>query len=318
MISTMSVSPGQLLEEPCRICGGIGLRCLPFAYDHAGTRHHGAGCISCGAVFLYPMPADETTAALYSEEYYTACDESGGAHGNLPYTELLEKNAGARRRAAHRLDADLVKRLGKRGAFAEIGCGMGHFLSEMRSLGWRVWGLEISPYAADRARREHGLDVATGAIEPGAVPQGAFDACFMGDVLEHLPRPIEALRVIRGSLSQEGMLAVAVPSTLNLLSARLGMAAYRLRGRFKVIRIPPYHLFEYRPGSLRRVIVEAGFDVLEIRQSAVPIGRMGLRGSAVENAGKVALQVLAHATSSVCNRGGDRLLALARRRRESC
>lgn len=318
MISTMSVLPGQLFEEPCRVCDGIGLRCLPFAYDHAGARHHGAECVSCGAVFLHPMPSDETIAGFYSEEYYTDCGESGGAHGNLPYTELLEEAAVARRRTARRLDADLVKRLGRRGSFVEIGCGMGHFLAEMRGLGWRVLGLEISDFAADRARREHGLEVATGAIGPGALPQGAYDACFMGDVLEHLPRPVEALRVIRGSLSPEGMLAVAVPSTLNLLSARVGMAIYRLRRKARVIRIPPYHLFEYRPDSLTRVIGESGFDVLEIRQSAVPIGRMGLRGTAVENAGKVALQVLAHATSSVCNRGGDRLLALARKRQESC
>ncbi len=312
----MSVLPGQLFEEPCRVCGGIGLRCLPFAYDHSGSRHHGAGCITCGAVFLHPMPSDEAIAGFYSEEYYTACDEAGGAHGNLPYTELLEQTAGARRRAARRLDADLVKHLGMRGAFAEIGCGMGHFLGEMRSLGWRVWGLEISGYAAERARRDHGLDVATGAIEPGALPRGAFDACFMGDVLEHLPRPVEALGVVRDSLSPGGILAVAVPSTLNLLSARLGMALYRMSGKVKVIRIPPYHLFEYRPDSLTRVIGESGFDVLEMRQSAVPIGRMGLRGNVVENAGKVVLQILAHATSSVCNRGGDRLLALARRRLE--
>lgn len=308
---TMPVIPGQRLEGHCQVCGEASIRSLPFVYEHSGARHYGAGCRVCGSVFLHPMPTDEAIAGLYTGEYYTTCGESGGAHGNLPYTDLLEATAGARRQAARRLDAELAALLGERGTLAEIGCGMGHFMAEMRALGWRVRGLEISGYASQRARDDLGLDVVTGALVPGALPEDAFDACFLGDVLEHLPRPVEALDVVLRSLKPGGVIAVAVPSTLNLLSARLGMAVYRARRKFRTVRIPPYHLFEYRPDSLRRVLKEAGFEVIGIRQSAVPIRRMGLRGTPLENAGKVALQLVAHATSAVCNRGGDRLLALA-------
>jgi hypothetical protein len=119
--------------------------------------------------------------------------------------------------------------------------------------------------------------------------------------------------VIRAWVKPEGLLIVAVPSTVNLLSVKIGMHLYRMRGRFKTLRIPPYHLFEYAPSTLRATLRRAGFGILELRQSAVPLRKMGLRGSPGENLGKSALQVLAHITSRLFNRGGDRLLVVARR-----
>ena len=110
-----------------------------------------------------------------------------------------------------------------------------------------------------------------------------------------------------------GALAIAVPSTMSLWSAQLGLTAYRVLGREKVLRIPPYHLMEFVPSTLRRTMETAGFEVVRIRVGAVPISRMGLRGSPIENSGKVALQLAAHATSRALNRWGDRILALGRR-----
>ena len=81
--------------------------------------------------------------------------------------------------------------------------------------------------------------------------------------------------------------------------------------RSKTLRIPPYHLFEYTPRTLRRMIASAGFEMRELQQSAVPIQKMGLRGTVIENAGKVSLQLIAHLSSRLLNRGGDRLQAVA-------
>jgi 2-polyprenyl-3-methyl-5-hydroxy-6-metoxy-1,4-benzoquinol methylase len=227
--------------------------------------------------------------------------------------EMAEESAAERKDAARRLDRRLLRGRTERGRLLEIGCGPGFLLAAMRALGWAVQGLELSRFAAEYARETFGLEVVEGAVEAGVFPRDSFDAVVMGDVLEHLPAPLASLRAVHTWLRPGGAAAIAVPSTLNLVSARLGMSLYRATGRCKTLRIPPYHLFEYTPATLRAMLTRAGFEVVSLEQSAVPIRKMGLRGSAPENAGKAALQLLAHATSSLFNRGGDRLLAIALR-----
>lgn len=302
--------PGQALAATCPLCGHTSACVLPFRYEFRGRLLQGVGCPKCGLARLFPMPSDEEIASLYSEEYFTECTDAVGAHGRRAYMELAAAGEADRRREAVRLDRLLCQHSGRRGRFCEVGCGPGYLLAEMRSLGWEVRGLELSGFAARHAREVLGLEVAEGPLVPGGLPRETFDVLLLGDVLEHLPRPREALTAVWCSLVPGGLVAVAVPSTLNLLSARLGMAVYRLRGRSKTLRLPPYHLFEYTPRSLRAMLETSGFRVDRLRQSAVPLGKMGLRGSLVENVGKAVLQLCAHAGAFAGNRGGDRLLAV--------
>lgn len=302
--------PGQTLAATCPLCGNRSACVLPFRYEFRDRLLQGVECATCGLARLHPMPSDDEIASLYAEAYFTACTEEVGAHGKRAYMDLAADGHASRRRDAIRLDRLLCGASGRRGRFCEVGCGPGFFLAEMRSLGWQVQGLEISEFAARHARDALGLEVEQGSLVPGKLPRETFDAILLGDVLEHLPRPREALTAVWCSLVPGGAVAVVVPSTLNLLSARLGMAVYRSRGRSKTLRLPPYHLFEYTPRSLRTMLETSGFRVDRLRQSAVPLGKMGLRGSWIENAGKAALQLLAHAGAFACNRGGDRLLAV--------
>lgn len=264
-------------------------------------------------VFLAPMLSDAEIAELYREEYFTECSETCGAHGNAAYMELADESTDQRAQAALRVDRLIRSQHSVGGTLLEVGCGPGFLLAEMRELGWRVRGIEISEYAARHAREKLDLEVENSALDGAAVSPGSVDAVFMGDVLEHLPRPLESMKRIRGWLATDGVVVVAIPSTLNLASARIGLWLYRVRGRFKTLKIPPYHLYEYTPHSVRRLLNKAGFEVERLEQSTVPLKRMGLRGSPLENVGKAVLQVIAHASCRLFNRGGDRLLIVARK-----
>lgn len=311
------VGPGDRINGTCPACAVRSIEVLPFRYAFRGSYLYGVRCTGCLLVRVEPQPTDEEIAALYGEEYFTECSETCGAHGPAAYMEMADASGTDRDRGAARLDSVLSRELGGRGRLLEVGCGPGFFLAAMEKLGWTVQGIEISAFAAKHASEALGLDVACGTIEGSHVPSESLDAVFMGDVLEHLARPITDLRQVRDWLRPNGVVVIAVPSTLNLLSAKLGLIAFQARRRFKTLKIPPYHLFEYTPGSLRTVLARAGFQPLYIRQSAVPIGRMGLRGSKIENMGKVSLQVMAHLTSRLLNQGGDRLLAVGRRHPEA-
>lgn len=315
---------GDVLPAACPLCGRVELEVRPFRYAFKERFLYGAECRACALTSICPQPTDHEIAEMYSDEYFTENSETCGAHGPAAYMELAESTAADRRDRAADLDVRLRTHFrahlrGPRGdgpadhgSFLEVGCGPGFFLAEMKRLGWETHGLELSEFAARHARETLDLEITTGAIAPGVFGPEQFDVAFLGDVLEHLPRPLEDLVTLRSWLKPQGLCVVAVPSTLNLVSARLGMAFYARRGRFKTLRIPPYHLFEYTPGTLRKMLTAAGFDVLSVRQSAVPLARMGLRGSALENLAKVALQVPAIISSKILNRGGDRLLAVAR------
>jgi len=304
-------APAFAGRRPCPLCGATASEALPFRYAFRDRFLHGIRCRGCRLVFIDPQPTAEEIADMYSEAYFTSCSDTCGAHGTRAYMEAAEAEREERARSARDLDRRMRRFQPQRGRLLEIGCGPGFFLRELEEFGWRPTGLEISSYAADFARREHGLVVHNTAIEAAVIEPESFEAIVMGDVLEHLADPLAALRRVRGWLVPGGVALIAVPATLNLVSARLGLLVYRLLGREKTLRIPPYHLFEYTPPTLRRMLVTAGFEVPHLRQATVPLRKMGLRGRAVENAGKVALQLLAATTARLFNRGGDRLLAVA-------
>jgi SAM-dependent methyltransferase len=284
---------------------------LPFRYDFRQRFLYGVQCPTCALVSLHPPLSDAEISGLYAEEYFTECSDTIGAHGRRAYMEDAQRAAARHGQKAAQLDRLLRSRLPERGHLLEVGCGPGFLLAQLRELGWTVSGLEISEFAAQHAREKLGLAVSVGPLENATCSPDTIQAAYMGDVLEHLPRPLQSLQAVRTWMQPGGVLVVEVPSTMNAPSARLGMWVYRQRRAFKTLRIPPYHLCEYVPDTLRAMLAAAGFEVITVRQSTVPLRRMALRGSFVENAGKAALQIVAHVTTRLLNRGGDRLLALA-------
>lgn len=306
--------PGDACSGLCPLCASSSLRLQAFRYASRGRHLYGVTCSSCALTFVHPQPAAAEIESFYREEYYTECSAECGAHGPRAYMDLARDSAAAVARRARQVDRLLLRQQGARGRFLEVGCGPGFLLRDMARLGWDVSGLEISEFAARYARERLGLRVDVGPLDAPTLPEQSLDAVFMGDVLEHLPRPRAALAAVHAWLRPGGLLCVAVPATLNLLSARLGLALFRARGRFKTLSIPPYHLFEYTPRTLTALLSACGFEVATLRQSAVPPGRMGLRHSRVENLAKATLQVGAQISTRLCNRWGDRLLAVAVRR----
>jgi SAM-dependent methyltransferase len=305
--------PGTACAAVCPLCGHAKQRVLPFRYAFRGRHLHGVRCLRCALVFVHPQPTPAEIGELYGVDYFTRCTESCGAHGRAAYMETASQAQRERTTAARELDELARRHAGGRGAMLEIGCGPGFMLAEMRALGWDAHGLEISEYAVRHARETLGLDVAQGIVAPGRLADGAFDLVLMGDVLEHLADPLAALRIVRGWLKPAGIAVIAVPSTLNLLSARIGMLLYARSGACKTLQLPPYHLFEFTPATLTRMVEAAGLRLVRLDQSAVPLAKMGLRGTPLENAGKQALQLVAHASTRLMNRGGDRLRAVVRR-----
>jgi 2-polyprenyl-3-methyl-5-hydroxy-6-metoxy-1,4-benzoquinol methylase len=147
-----------------------------------------------------------------------------------------------------------------RGQLLDVGCGGGHFLARMRSLGWRVRGVEPDAEAVRVARDHFDLNVYHGVLADAHFPANEFDAITMNHVIEHVDDPIGLLQECQRVLKAGGRLVVVTPNASSLGRNRFGRA---WRGWE-----PPRHLFLFAPDTLRACIERAGLNIETLRTTA--------------------------------------------------
>jgi SAM-dependent methyltransferase len=138
----------------------------------------------------------------------------------------------------------------------DVGCAGGAFLVAAREAGFDVHGIEPSYWLSDYGRKNYGLDVRQGILEPGAFPDASFDVITVWDVIEHVPDPHSLLQTIHAALKPDGYLWLSYPDA--------GSTAARVLG-WKWPFWLSVHLHYYRRDSMRRQLEGAGFDVLYMK-----------------------------------------------------
>jgi SAM-dependent methyltransferase len=289
----------------CRVCGSARLKNLPFRYRYQESWLQARECSSCGVIFLDPQPTDQQIRDMYSREYFDGdfrCGHEAGYFDN----ETLKNLSGDAAMCA-------IQAYRKSGRFLEIGCAGGAFLETARKVGFEAHGVEFSAVAAEFARTRFGLDVFTGDVLEARFPADHFDVIYMGDVIEHLPRPGETLTEVARILAHDGLLVVACPSQTSTLFSRLGFFAYALLGKTATVSMPPYHLFEYRPASLSFLLRRCGLSIVRVEAAILPPGKISLRGSVLQKAGKKIFQYINVPVTRLFGTCGDRLSVYARK-----
>lgn len=155
----------------------------------------------------------------------------------------------------------------------EIGCAEGRFGAHLKeSRGCEVWGIEFNPDAAGRAAKK--LDrvlVGDAEVVIDGMAQGYFDCIVLFDVLEHMMNPESVLRKAIPLLVEGGTIAICVPNVLyvsNLYHLLLNKDwKYIDHGVLDIT-----HLRFFTKKSLRRLLVEAGYDVLLAKGINPPTG----------------------------------------------
>jgi 2-polyprenyl-3-methyl-5-hydroxy-6-metoxy-1,4-benzoquinol methylase len=263
-------------EPLCSLCGCTGELCYPELQD----RHFDAPgtwallrCPSCQLIWLSPRPSPNDLAQLYSD-YYTHAqpeEESLFIHAILRgipaatqgYDDVVsdpwERNLG-------RLLSCFgpLKEMGRRGTMGlagssrgtllDLGCGDGAYLRHMRSLGWKIAGVEQDPRAAEvaRATLQDGPIHESLADARSAKPDG-YDVITLSHVIEHLLDPVEILTQCATCLRPGGRLVVATPNTASRGHRRFGRSWLHLD--------PPRHIHLFNASTLTDVARRAGFRV---------------------------------------------------------
>ncbi|HWE32282.1 MAG TPA: class I SAM-dependent methyltransferase [Solirubrobacteraceae bacterium] len=195
-------------------------------------------CRSCGHMQLSPMPSEE----LLSHGYATAESE-----------EYVEEEAGQRETARRTLE--LIERYapGNR-ALLDLGSWVGFLLAEARERGWeRTLGVEPSEFASAFARDRLSLEVITGDLFTVELEARSFDAITMGDVIEHLISPAEALARMRGLLTPGGVVWLALPDAGSRVARTLGKRWWS---------VLPTHVQYFTRSSIAALLERSGFELL--------------------------------------------------------
>jgi SAM-dependent methyltransferase len=202
------------------------------------ARGHGAmACRACGLLFTYPPPSlDEL------QRFYDSDGEWQSAR-----TEKRAKAQTRTKRGAPALMALLDSyfpatrpRAGAR--VFDFGCGLGVWLNSFQDHGWITSGLEPSSDIAF-VRHERLTSVP---------PDPRFDLVILWHVLEHLPRPLDALRALAAAIVPGGYCLVSVPRVDTLVVHR--DLAYILQ--------PRAHIVAYTEACLGGLMASCGLETV--------------------------------------------------------
>ena len=171
-------------------------------------------CNNCGLHWLSPQPTDAELDKIYSNQYFL---DEGAADITEIVNNLKRATAGL---YLKQLIADGSASPDKL-SLLEIGCGMGDFLLEAQSMGFKVSGLEVTDHLVEFAnQRLAGPHVQKGFIETSNFQNDSFDVVAFFDVIEHVRKPVDFIERVNDLLKKNGQAFIVTPS-LDSWSANL-------------------------------------------------------------------------------------------------
>jgi SAM-dependent methyltransferase len=220
-------------------------------------------CPGCG-LGRADAPAFEP-ARYYTGDYFSGHQSDG-------YADYLGAEPVLRREFARTVKFIRERRDG--GRLLELGCAFGYFLHEAKPY-FDVCGIELAAEAADHCRKS-GFPVLAGVADEANLRQiGMVDVIVMLDVIEHLPNPHEALRLLARQLTHRGIIIIT--------TGDFGSSVARLCGRRWRLMTPPQHLWFFTCESLCRMAsslsltlehVDHPFKIVPLSLLSFQLGRM--------------------------------------------
>jgi len=147
----------------------------------------------------------------------------------------------------------------------EVGCGEGNFISQLKSGGAELWGVEPDQVSARIAGTKL-FKVLNNTIEEalGSLPDKYFDVLVLNDVLEHMLYPGDNLRKLKAKLNSSGQLVASIPNFRYVKS--LFQVAVKGNWRYRDHGIlDQTHIRFFTRKSIRDLFEDSGYDIIMVK-----------------------------------------------------
>ena len=247
----------------CNLCGGGRFSLFAEMVGHKTKELFRIVCCDdCRLMFVSPRLTREENEALYDEAYFNG----EGFDPSVNYVSLdrqQDLRAGENRGILEKIAALAP---GREVRVLDVGCGTGSLLAALVAAGYtRVTGVELSPYAAEIARRSTGAEVLTGDILDLPLDVEGFDVINATEVIEHLRDPRAFFARVQALLRPGGVFLYSTGNARGLYA--------RLLGRRWPYLHPEGHLFYYAPNTLSAYFRAVGLRALELEALPAPTRR---------------------------------------------
>jgi 2-polyprenyl-3-methyl-5-hydroxy-6-metoxy-1,4-benzoquinol methylase len=146
----------------------------------------------------------------------------------------------------------MINRFATQGSLLDYGCGTGHLINYAQSKGWKVTGIEPDPDARKIAANAINEDRIFSTID--RLENARFNVITLFHVLEHIHDLNSTVSKLVESMSDQGVLVVAVPNhnSYDAQKYKADWAAYDL----------PRHLYHFDSNSISRLAKKNGLKVV--------------------------------------------------------
>jgi SAM-dependent methyltransferase len=246
----------SVINMRCPVCQGnsflSGVEMFDDRYGEP-NRYQLVSCSTCGHVATSPRLCESDLPKLYGTYY---------PRKNISVADVARDAA-----KASRFFAGLMRwwnGTGNQGQYSvragetmlDVGCGSGTSLLEAKALGASAFGIEADPNVKPIAEAL-GLDIHFGRLDDGPFPEQSFDLIVMNQVIEHLPDPDRALRILSERMTPNGRMVLVFPNT--------GSLWRRISGNRWINWHIPYHLHHFERRNFERMARHCGFEVASAR-----------------------------------------------------
>lgn len=209
-------------------------------------------CDLCGFIFLGEVIKSDS---LYTEAYYRNPKAFLGPLFDFAlHIFILDR-------------IKLIERYRKApGKILDIGCGDGSFLMAIKEKGWDALGIDTSAagrgYMADKK-----LPILKGNFLDADISPESMDAVTYWYSFEHLANPVEYLEKTYRTLKKGGILVISVQNIESLQALFSGDKWFHLD--------IPRHILHFSPSTLRKALLNSGFEILTIDHRSLQMNIFG-------------------------------------------